>query len=138
MNSAVIILFAAVVIIGIILLVIISITKRGPRHLDTVKYQERWLSITSSVGNDPASMQLAILNADKLLDMALQERGASGNTLGERLKNNPTLFKDLNAVWTAHKLRNRIAHEHNMQIDKPTVQTALRSFKAALTDLGAL
>ncbi len=138
MNSAVIILFAAVVIIGIILLVIISITKRGPRHLDTEKYQERWLSITNSIGEDPASLQLAVLNADKLLDMALRERGVSGNTLGERLKNNPTLFKDLNAVWTAHKLRNRIAHEHDLKVSKPVVQVALRSFKAALTDLGAL
>ena len=138
MNNAVVILFVAVMIIGVILLVIISVTKRGPRRLDTTKYQERWLGITNSVGDDSASMQLAILNADKLLDMALRERGASGVNLGERLKNNPKLFKDLNGVWAAHKLRNRIAHEHDMKVSKQATQGALRSFKAALTDLGAL
>jgi hypothetical protein len=138
MNSAVIILFVAVFIIGIILLVIISVSKRGPKRLDTVKYQERWLHITNSIGDDPASMQLAVLNADKLLDTALRERGIVGSSMGERLKNNPKAFRDLNAVWSAHKLRNRIAHEHDMKITKQTVQVALRSFKAALTDLGAL
>jgi len=138
MNSAVVILFAAVMIIGIILLVIISVTKRAPRRLDVAKYQERWLTITNSVSDDSASLQLAVLNADKLLDMALRERGVAGNTMGERLKTNPKAFKDLDAVWNAHKLRNRIAHEHDAPVTKQAVQVALRSFKAALTDLGAL
>lgn len=138
MNNAVVILFAAVIIVGIILLIVISVTKRGPRRLDTAKYQERWLSITNNIVDEPASLQLAILNADKLLDMALRERGIAGNSLGERLKNNPRLFKDVNAVWNAHKLRNRIAHEHDMTVSKKTVDGALQSFKAALRDVGAL
>jgi hypothetical protein len=138
MNSAVLFMFIAVVIIGVILLVVISVTRRPARRLDVAKYQERWMSITSSVGDDTASMQVAILNADKLLDNALRDSGASGSNLGERLKSSGSKFSNLNAVWSAHKLRNRIAHEHDVALNARTTQAALNSFKAALRDLGAL
>lgn len=138
MNSAVLILFFAIVIVGVLLLVIISVTRRPSRHLDTAKYQERWLSISNSVSDDPSSLQLAVLNADKLLDQAMRERGIAGDSLGERLKNGKSNFHDINAVWNAHKLRNRIAHEHDVKLTKHDVSKALAAFKAGLRDLGAL
>lgn len=138
MDNSVLILFLGVVIIGIILLVVISVTRRAPKRLNTEKYQERWMGITSSVTNDSGSMQLAVLNADKLLDMAMRERGFSGNNMGERLRSHGSQFSNLNAVWSAHKLRNRIAHDHDVALNQRTTQSALNSFKTALKDLGAL
>lgn len=138
MSSAVLILFFAIVIVGVLLLVIISVTRRPSHRLDTAKYQERWLSISNSVSDDPSSLQLAVLNADKLLDQAMRERGIAGDSLGERLKNGKSNFGDINAVWNAHKLRNRIAHEHDVKLTKHDVTKALAAFKAGLRDLGAL
>lgn len=77
----------------------------------------------------------AVIDADKLLDFALGKRGFSGN-LGEKLKKAGPLFSDLNGVWNAHKLRNRIAHELG-DINKSEAKMALDSFKRGLKDLGA-
>ena len=138
MNSMVILMFAVVVVIGITLLIVISLTRRPSKVLDQEKYRERWLTITQSVTDDTGSMQLAVLHADKLLDQALRERGIPGTSLGERLKNSKSRFRNVNAVWGAHKLRNQIAHDDHVAISRRQTDTALSAFRTALIDLGAL
>jgi len=138
MNSMVVLMFAVVVVIGITLLVVISLTRRPSKTLDQEKYREKWLTITQSVTDDIGTMQLAVLHADKLLDQALRESGIGGETLGERLKNGKTRFRNLNAVWSAHKLRNQIAHDDHVKITRRQTDSALSSFRTALIDLGAL
>lgn len=138
MSSMVTLMFAVVVVIGIALLVVISLTRRPSRILDQSKYREKWLTITQSVTDDAGTMQLAVLHADKLLDQALRESGVAGETLGERLKNAKARFRNVNAVWTAHKLRNQIAHDDHVKINRRQTDSALAAFRAALIDLGAL
>jgi hypothetical protein len=138
MNSMVMLMFAVVIVIGITLLVIISLTRRPSRILDQEKYREKWLTISQGVTNDTGTQQLAVLHADKLLDQALRESGVPGETLGERLKNAKARFRNVNAVWSAHKLRNQIAHDDHVRISRKQTDTALAAFKAALIDLGAL
>ena len=81
--------------------------------------------------------QLKILEGDKLLDLALSQSGYTGS-LGEKLKKAGGRFTNLNRVWAAHKLRNKIAHEANFSLNKNEVDQALRAFAQALTDLGIL
>lgn len=138
MNSMVVLMFAVVIVIGITLLIVISLTRRPSKFLDQEKYREKWMTITQSVTDDSGTMQLAILNADKLFDQAMRERGIPGATLGERLKNSKSRFRNLNAVWAAHKLRNQIAHDDHVAITKRQTNAALAAFRAALIDLGAL
>ena len=138
MNSLVVIMFIAVICIGIALLVIISLTRRGGSLLDQEKYRSQWLAITQSVTQDEGSKQFAVISADKLLDQAMREVGVTGESMGERLKNAKSRFRNNDSVWRAHKLRNRIAHEGNITISNQQTQGALGSFKQALTDLGAL
>ena len=138
MSSMVTLMFAVVVVIGIALLVVITLTRRPSRILDQAKYREKWLTITQSVTDDTGTMQLAVLNADKLLDQALRETGIAGETLGERLKNAKARFRNVNTVWTAHKLRNQIAHDDHVKINRRQTDSALAAFRAALIDLGAL
>lgn len=131
-------MFAVVVVIGITLLIVISLTRRPGKTLDQAKYRERWMTITQSVSSDGGSMQLAVLHADKLLDQAMRECGIPGASLGERLKNSKSRFRNVNAVWGAHKLRNRIAHDDHVTISRSQTNTALAAFRTALIDLGAL
>jgi hypothetical protein len=139
MNSLVLIMFITIVIIGIALLVVISLTRRGARRvLDQEKYRSRWLAITQQVGDTPGSWQFAIITADKLLDSALKDRGVAGTTLGERLKNAKPHLSNIDSVWRAHKLRNRIAHDDGVAVTKRQASEALKIFKRALMDLGAL
>jgi transposase len=81
---------------------------------------------------------LAVLNADKLVDLALRQCGVRGETMGERLKNDASKFSDINGLWTAHKLRNRIAHESDVVVNYDEARHALGYFKKALKDLGAI
>lgn len=137
-NSLVVTMFIAVVVIGIGLLIFMGLTRRGGRSLDQEKYRSRWLAVTQSVGDTPESWQFAIMNADKLLDQALKERGVLGETMGERLKNSKAYLSNIDSVWRAHKLRNRIAHEDSVKVSKRQTGEALKIFKRALTDVGAL
>jgi hypothetical protein len=139
MDAILILTFAVVLILGGVLLAVMSFTKRGKQYLDVEKYRVKWLAIEQSVINDQESTyHLALLNADKLLDQALKERGFRGNTMGERMKAADKAWTSANSVWTAHKLRNQIAHESDVRIDLSTTRRSLGSFKQALKDVGAI
>lgn len=138
MDAGIIILFAAILIVGAVLFAIITFGKRGTT-LDVEKYRVKWLSIEQSLVRDnEASLHMAIINADKLVDQALKEKGYAGQTMGDRLKSAKSAFSQLNALWTAHKLRNKIAHESDTKVSYDQARRALATFKRALKDLGAI
>ena len=131
--------FAGVLIIGALLLAVVTLTKKGGVQLDVDKYRLKWLSIENQLKKDEvSSYHLCVLNADKLLDQALRERGIRGETMGERMKTVKDTWSNANAVWTAHKLRNQIAHESDVQVSYDDARRALASFKQALKDVGAI
>ena len=139
MDLTTIFVLAAVVVFGGLLLALITLTKRGMRPLDVTKFRIKWLAVEQQCieGNIP-SYQLAVLNADKLVDQALREKGIQGQTMADRLKASAHLYSDRNAIWTAHKLRNKIAHESDFLISYRDTRTALSGFKRALKDIGAI
>jgi hypothetical protein len=138
MDASLIILFAAIIVIGALLFGLITFGKRGST-LDIERYRVRWLAIEQSVqkGNE-ASYHLAIMNADKLVDNALREKGYKGQTMGDRLKSARGKLPHRNELWQAHKLRNKIAHETDVKVSYDQTRRALSSFKATLKDLGAI
>jgi hypothetical protein len=139
MNVMLLFTFAAVLIAGTLLFALISLTKNGFKQLDTGKYRTKWMEIERQlIKTQPSSFQLTVLNADKLLDSALKEKGYQGMTMGDRMKNASPIFSSRNDVWTAHKLRNRIAHESDVLVSFGSATTALSAFKRALKDLGAI
>jgi transposase len=131
--------FAAILLIGALLLAVMTLTKKGGVKLDVDKYRSKWLAIENQLKRDEvSSFHLSVLNADKLLDQALRERGIKGETMGERMKTIKDTWTNANAVWTAHKLRNQIAHESDVQVSYDDARRALASFKQALKDVGAI
>lgn len=79
---------------------------------------------------------LKVVEADKILDEALRLLGYTGS-LGDKLKAAGPRFRNLNALWTAHKLRNKMVHELDTKPSDKEVDEAVKAFHAALTDLGA-
>ncbi len=137
MEPGILFFFAAILIVGGALFAFVSLARSGVRRLDVERYRSRWLAIEKQLVRDSEpSYHLAILNADKLLDHALRELGTRGNTMGERMK--VTRWSDANAVWSAHKLRNRVAHEPDVRIDYGAARQALAGFKQGLKDIGAI
>lgn len=139
MNQNVIFFLIAVAIVAVLLLVIIFVTRKGPRPIDVDKYRVRWLAIEHGLKKDEtSSYALSVLNADKLLDQALQDKGCGGKTMAERMKVVTPKWSDANAVWRAHKLRNQIAHEDGFTVSYESARQSLAAFKKALKEIGAL
>ena len=138
-TTTIILFFAAILIVGGLLFVFVSIAKNSPRELDVEKYRSRWLSIETSLSrNNEGSQTLCILNADKLLDQALRDRGIPGKTMAERMKSCQGKWTNGNGLWAAHKVRNRLAHETDATIDYDRAKQALVAYKQGLKDLGAI
>lgn len=139
MNSSLIFLIIAIIAVGLLALIAMTLTGKHSYAFDVEEYQTRWLKIENSlVREDPRTYSIAVINADKLLDRALNEMGTPGKTMGERLKKVTNKFEKPNAVWSAHKLRNQIAHETDFEIEYGQASRALAAFRQGLKDLGAI
>ncbi len=139
MKVGIIVFFLVILIIAIGILAFIASRSKGRAILDQEKYRSDWLRIEQGVAKDnETSFHLAIINADKLLDRALRERGFSGATMGERMKAAQSVWNNANHVWGAHKIRNQIAHETDVKISYDTTRRSLAAFKQALKDTGAI
>lgn len=139
MDSSAIFLLLGVLILAVVLILFISIKGKVAPSLNRQKYQTHWLEIENSISRDNlASCQVAIMNADKLLDHALKDRHVKGENMGERMKNAQTLWHNANHVWTAHKVRNKLAHEPGASVSYELTLQTLSAYKQGLKDLGAI
>ena len=138
-SPALIFFLVGILIVGALVVVgLMFLSKKSPK-LNVTRYQTQWLSIENSVSREnTASWQVAIMNADKLVDQALRESHFKGQTMGERMKSAQNVWKNANHVWGAHKIRNQLAHEVNSQLSYETTLRSLSAFKQALKDLGAI
>lgn len=138
-NPAVLFLLVAVLLLAVVGVVYLVFSSKSNSKLNVDRYQTKWLEIENSVSREnDASWQLAIFNADKLLDQALRDSRFKGNTMGERMKSAQKVWKNANYVWGAHKVRNRLAHETDVTLSYDITLRSLAAFKQALKDLGAI
>ncbi len=138
-SSSLLPFLIGILVVGGLLVFVLMITRRSHKQLDMDKYRSKWMTIEQALRrDDPSSHVLCVLNADKLLDQALKERGTTGETMGERMKNEKTTWSNANAVWSAHKLRNQIAHEADAKVSYDDTRRALSAFKQGLKDIGAI
>lgn len=127
----------AIIAFGVIVLVVLGrFAPRRAARLDQEYFRNHWMELLARV-KSPEGMLLAVIDADKLLDEALRKHHFKGKTMGERLVSAQRILNDNDAVWYAHKLRNRLVHEPNVRLKKREAQTALAGFKQGLKDLGA-
>lgn len=133
-----VIFLVVAIVFGLAVLFILSrLIKHQPRQLNRRHYQKKWLEILVRVKTYDG-MILAVIDADKLMDEALKRRSYRGKTMGERLVAAQHDISDNDAVWYAHKLRNRLVHEPTMRLRKNEAKQALAGFRQGLKDLGAL
>jgi hypothetical protein len=101
--------------------------------------QTKWREIEKMMTSDDEHVWVrAIMEADKLMDYALKEKRVAGTTMGERLKSGKTLFRDVQPIWEAHKLRNQLVHEVHATINKQVADKAIAQFRRGLGELKAL
>ncbi len=139
LSTSVLFLLVGVLILAVVFILFMSLRGKIAPTINREKYQAHWLEIENSISRDnQASCHMAILNADKLLDMALKESRYSGQTMGDRMKSANDVWKNANSVWTAHKVRNKLAHEPGASVGYELTLRTLGIFKQALKDLGVI
>jgi hypothetical protein len=129
-NSSVI---ALIFIALVLVLVVLLIAHKGKPRMNKKYFEKHWERI---VHNE--NYTEAIVKADALLGEALKNARIKGATIGEQLNNAAGFLRDVNAAWAAHKLRNKLVHESDANPTTIECQKALRQYKKALKDLGAL
>jgi hypothetical protein len=136
---------------GLLVLAVISTSSTKPQKrrrrsgasnrvgvLDREFVARKWSTISQLSQGNGSGLRDAVSEADKLLDYALKNAGVRGETMGERLKNSRGRFSNLNGIWSAHKLRNALAHEADFDLVPAQAREAIQEFEQGLKDLGAL
>ncbi len=101
---------------------------------------ENWIQIQALAASANASdWNMAVLRADALLDETLQRFGYQGETLSDRLKIvDRVQMPSLDDVWSAHRLRNLVAHEPTAQHPQDSIRYALKAYEKAFKELKVL
>lgn len=105
-------------------------------NLDPTFVRQHWAEIQQMMAIGPTGLKNALMEADKLLDHVMISKGFRGETMGDRLKQSGSKFSDLNAIWSAHKLRNQIAHEVAIDIVPNQIKDAVDKLGRGIRDLG--
>lgn len=104
------------------------------------QFDKKWqIILTRMKRKDEANMKLAVIEADKLFDTLLQHMGYQGKDMSERLeKLTPVQLSNLEDIWLAHKVRNRIVHEPEHHITLSEAESAIAAFEKAFKELQVL
>lgn len=142
----------SIVLLSIIFLFIIRLRKNIKKSLELVTESvassgvskkttsKEWESVIEKIEKeDASSYRLAVIEADKILDNLLKKNGYVGEDMGERLKQiTPTQLSNIDEVWQAHRVRNRIVHESDFKLTHPHAKRAIEIYQKALEDLGGI
>lgn len=103
------------------------------------KYLKHWTQIITKANTGrPESIRSAVLEADALVDMFLKSLGFEGEFLADRLaKISKGQVNSLEKLWTAHRVRNQIAHTPGFKVSPKLGQKTLLSYRDFLKEMGA-
>ncbi len=117
----------------ILLLVIVVIATRGNKKLLQETFQKVERDINNTKNLDPAH---AILEAHKIFVFTLAslvpEKRRKTIRAAETIKKFAGKFPNAHHVWKSHRLRNRIAHEPDINVTPTHADLARRDFIRAL------
>lgn len=102
--------------------------------------REQWDMIKSRFAEGtPASVKLAVIEADKFVDHILKESGFQGEHMADRMeKLSSHGLQTFERLWRAHKIRNEIVHSLNYEISSSEASQAMEDYEAFLRELRVL
>jgi len=102
-----------VVVLGIILLLLLGYYLLFIRKKSPPAWKKKLLAKYRLITAQELNQKLLLMELDKLLEFAFQNRFGDKQTLGKLLKEQKRRFtrEELNQIWSAHKLRNKLVHD---------------------------
>ena len=119
-------------------------SKKGRLNLavsDRQKIEDIWTAVEQLQNlAKPSAFREAVIEADKLVDFALDKMYPGKDNAAERLKEAKELFErnrqDYENLWYAHKLRNEMVHTVGFELPTQEAKVILGYFKRALEIIG--
>lgn len=125
-------LFATALLVGLVLFYYYSfILGRKP-----AKWKQELKVRLRKIAANGYDQERNLPEYDKLLAWALQKRFSNNLSLGENLKQQSKRFtkRQLDDIWRAHKLRNKLAHEIDFSPSPSQLNQAVIILKRHLSD----
>jgi hypothetical protein len=93
---------------------------------------QEWGQVDRMLNAGGAGAAQAVSTADKLLDAALKAHGFGGGSFADRLRAAEGRFSPstYQSIWSAHKLRNRLAHEIGVDVDYREAVVAVQALRS--------
>lgn len=112
----------------------------NPERLAVADLSAKWQVVLKRTAlNDESQWKLAIIEADTILDEAIQQMGYKGKTMGERMKQiRPGKFPMLEDAWRAHRVRNYIVHDPTYHISSQAASKVFGIYQAIFIRLGII
>lgn len=125
-----------IIVAAVVILVLISLSAKSTvKGIDGAHFKNEWNDCIEQF-KDEKTRTMSVINADKLLDHALQCLGYQGDTMGERLVSAKGQLKNKDEVWSAHKIRNKLVHEPSYHPTEKIIKRSLNGYYRAFRDLG--
>ncbi|MBI4993542.1 hypothetical protein HZC33_01100 [Candidatus Wolfebacteria bacterium] len=98
---------------------------------------KKWKNLLEKIkSGDERDYRLAIIEADSIIDELLIAYDHPGEDMGERLKSlNEYEMENLNGLWQAHKIRNKLAHEADLVLPVDEMKKIIGLYHKALEEL---
>ena len=112
----------------------------GKEELSRRRAVKAWKQIQKrlKIGGE-AQLKLAIIEADKILDEILKKSGYQGENMSDRLKQiTPAQISNIEEIWQAHKIRNRIVHEPDFSILSNEAENIIEIYEKTFKESGLI
>jgi len=124
-----------ILVFGLALLFLVS-RRKNVIEIDRAKVKRKWQELKEL--EEQGRYKEAIMEADKLFDFVLKGMNITGATMGERLIKAERLLSNYHDIWEAHKVRNKLVHEVDFNVDSSKTEAALKAFGKGIRQLKAM
>ncbi|OGZ02791.1 MAG: hypothetical protein A2430_00240 [Candidatus Liptonbacteria bacterium RIFOXYC1_FULL_36_8] len=108
--------------------------------IDRKRVLKAWKQILNKIATQNKSdIKIALIEADKIMDEILKVSGFRGDSMAERLEQiTPAQLSNIERIWRAHKLRNRLVHETDYEMTESEARIAIDAYHKAFQEFGLL
>jgi hypothetical protein len=103
-------------------------------------FDKAWIAIQRRLAKgDEANIKLAVIEADRMFNRLLYFMGYRDRDMADKLKQmNSAQLSNIEDIWLAHKVRNRIVHEPGHHLTRSEAESAITAFEKAFKEFEVL